>query len=327
MAEDKGRQQGRLVAVVVTYNRLAQLQTTLARLLDSAPRDLAAVVVVDNASTDDTAAWLATQNDPRLDVLRSATNVGGAGGFAAGMARAMEHHAPDWLVVMDDDGRPQADALATFQSLDLTGRDGLAAAVYYPSGAICDMNRPSRNPFWHLPVLLRTAMRLGRRDGFHVSPAHYDTDQPIPIDITSFVGFFVRAAAVRAQGYPDPALFIYGDDGLYTLGLRQAGHRIDFDPRVRFDHDCSTFEGQRGRFRPLWKAYYYHRNLLTLYRRAAGWLFVPLLFVVVPKWLFKVRNHDGSRGLYLRLLGRAVWDGLRDRRDMSHADVRSLSGD
>ena len=59
----------RLVAVVVTYNRLNKLQDTVARLLEAAPADLAAVVVVDNASTDGTAAWLANQSDPRLDVV------------------------------------------------------------------------------------------------------------------------------------------------------------------------------------------------------------------------------------------------------------------
>jgi GT2 family glycosyltransferase len=45
-----------LVAVVVTFNRLAQLQTTLARLLETAPQHLTAIIVVDNACTDGTPA-------------------------------------------------------------------------------------------------------------------------------------------------------------------------------------------------------------------------------------------------------------------------------
>ncbi|WP_392341740.1 glycosyltransferase [Phaeobacter sp. BS52] len=50
---------GRLVAVVVTYNRLAKLKVTLARLLDSPAQELASLVVVDNASNDGTGDWLA----------------------------------------------------------------------------------------------------------------------------------------------------------------------------------------------------------------------------------------------------------------------------
>ena len=40
----------RLVAVVVTHDRLAQLRRTVARLLEASAADLAAVVVVENAS-------------------------------------------------------------------------------------------------------------------------------------------------------------------------------------------------------------------------------------------------------------------------------------
>ena len=140
---------GRLVAVVVTHRRLAQLQVTLPALLAAPRAALAAVVVVDNASDDGTPDWLATQTDPRLHVLRLDRNTGGAGGFEAGMRHAMAHHGPDWLVVMDDDARPDPGALAAFQALDLDGWDGIAAAVRHPDGTLCEMNRPTLNPFWH----------------------------------------------------------------------------------------------------------------------------------------------------------------------------------
>ena len=46
------------------------------------PALLAALVVVDNASSDGTAHYLEGLDDPRLDVLRLETNTGGAGGAA-----------------------------------------------------------------------------------------------------------------------------------------------------------------------------------------------------------------------------------------------------
>ncbi|MEX0301536.1 MAG: glycosyltransferase [Leisingera sp.] len=332
---------GRLVAVVVTHNRLDKLKVTLARLLESPAHELAAVVVADNASSDGTGAWLASQDDPRLDICTSDTNRGGAGGFEMGMRRAMEHHAPDWLAVMDDDGRPAAGGLRTFHDLSVHGQaggawDAVAAAVYFPDGRICEMNRPSRNPFWHAREFLRTLFG-GGRSGFHVQPSDYE-GPGMQIDVTSFVGFFISAEAVRRIGYPDPELFIYGDDGLYTLGLTKAGGRIGFEPSVRFEHDLSTFQAkdagqakqdaaQRGRFIPLWKAYYYHRNLLLLYRMAAGWLFWPALLVVLPKWLLKARQHGGSRRVFLRLMACAVRDGLLRRTNVPHAEVLQLSGE
>jgi len=320
----------RLVAVVVTYNRLDKLKVTLERLLESPAEHLEMVVVVDNASTDGTDAWLAGRSDPRLDVLTSPVNAGGAGGFALGMQHAMDRHAPDWLVVMDDDGRPEPGALAAFHALPEDQWDAVAAAVYFPSGEICEMNRPSRNPFWHRREFLRTLLG-GGRSGFHIPPSAYE-GEGFGIDVTSFVGFFISADAVRRIGYPDPQLFIYGDDGIYTLGLSKAGGRIGFEPSVRFEHDLTSFAGdgttqavQRGRLSPLWKVYYYHRNLLFLYRMAAGGLFWLSLLAIIPKWLLKSRDYGTERRIFLRLLGRAILDGVMQRKHLSHDRVMDMA--
>ncbi len=330
-AEPKSLAECRLVAVVVTYNRLNKLKVTLARLLESEAKDLAMVVVVNNASTDGTGEWLAKQNDPRLDVMHCRINSGGAGGFASGMARAMEVHAPDWIVVMDDDGRPEPGGLAAFHRLPAGKWDAVAAAVYFPSGEICEMNRPSRNPFWHSREFLRTLIG-GGRSGFHISPESYK-GEGFQVDVTSFVGFFVSAKMVSRIGYPDPTLFIYGDDGIYTLGLSKSGGRIGFEPSVRFEHDLTSFTSapgqkavQRGRLIPLWKVYYYHRNLLHLYRLAAGVFFWPVLLVVLPKWLTKVRHYSGDRSAFLHLLGRAILDGLSGK-GLTHQEVLRRSGE
>jgi len=324
MAQDQQAAAGRLVAVVVTYNRLDHLRLTLSRLLESPPGLLEAVVVVDNASTDGTGAWLDAQDDPRLAVLRQAMNLGGAGGFEAGMRHATERFDPDWIVVMDDDARPEPGALAAFHASDPVQWDAVAGAVYYPDGRICDMNRPSVNPFWNLPVFLRSLLG-GGREGFHMRPPDYEKP-PRQVHISSFVGLFLSRAAICRAGYPDPRLFVYGDDGIYTLGLSAGGGRIGFVPGIRFEHDCSTFDGQRGRFRPIWKTYYYHRNLLLLYRLAAGRLFWPALLVVLPKWLMKVRHHSGERGVFLRLLWLAVRHGLARRTTIAHDEVLRRAG-
>jgi len=314
------QQAGSLVAVVVTHDRLAQLKVTLPRLLETPAADLQAVVVIDNLSGDGTAEWLAAQTDPRLVTWHSTTNLGGAGGFEAGLRLAVERFDPDWIVLMDDDARPEPGALAAFRRQDLTGWDAAAAAVRYPDGRICDMNRPVLNPFWHVGTFLRTLFGGGRA-AFHLQDADFDASEMRAVDGASFVGFFLSRAAIARVGYPDRTLFVYGDDGLYTLGLTRAGGRIGFLPGIRFEHDCSTFLADDGRFRPLWKVYYYHRNLLFLYRKAAGWLFWPALAVIVPKWLWKARHHRGARQVYLRLLARAIRDGLAGHTAVPHAEI------
>ena len=158
----------RIIAIVVTYNRLEQLQRTIAALLSQHGAAFEQILVVDNCSTDGTAPWLASQarGEERLVIETLPVNAGGAGGFAHGMRIAHERFDPDWIVVMDDDARPHSDALAQFLGLWRDGQlddiAGVAAAVRHPDGAICRMNRPTLNPFWHPRVFLTTLLGGGR---------------------------------------------------------------------------------------------------------------------------------------------------------------------
>ncbi len=311
----------RLVALVVTFNRLAHLQKTVQRLLEATPDHLAAVLVVDNASDDGTRVWLEEQADPRLHVLRFESNLGGAGGFEAGMRHAMQSLAPDWLLMMDDDARPAPDALAQFHGQDRTGRDGWVAATYFPDGGICEMNRPVLNPFLSLRVFW-AALRHGRA-GYHSPDAAYIARQPTDVDGASFVGFFVSKGAVEQAGYPDGRLFIYGDDPLYSIRLRQLGARLGFDPALRFEHECGAEMGTHP-ITPLWKVYYMYRNQLLVYRAAAGAvLFWPILALKALSWRRKARHYGAQRSTYLALLRRALRDGRRGQCDVSFEEVRS----
>lgn len=315
---------GRLVAIIVTHDRLALLRRGVEALLSHPGRRLAALVVVDNASGDGTAAWLAGVSDPRLRVLRLPVNLGGAGGFEAGMRLAMQELAPDWLLLLDDDARPEPEALAWFHALDLRGWDAVAAAVLGPDGTPCDTNRPTLDPF-RRPAVLAAAILGGGREAYHLGPGDYRGGGPRPIDGASFVGLFLSRPAVARIGYPDGRLFLYADDALYTLGLSRAGLRLGFAPAVRFRHDLGTYGAGDPRIRPLWKSYYRHRNLILLYRYLAGWWFWPVLALCLPLWLLRLRHHRGERWRYWRLFRLALRDGLARDLTRPHAQVLALA--
>ena len=309
-----------LAAVVVTFNRLDQLKITLARLM---AEKVDHIVVADNASGDGTATWLANQSDPRLHVVTLTDNRGGAGGFEAGMAVARDLFDPDWVVLMDDDARPCPGALRVFRNElpNLEPSTGaVAAAVFYPDGTLCEMNRPSRNPFWNLGLFARTLLR-GSRRGFHMDDAAFAPDADArQIDVASFVGYFVHRDAMDRVGLPEGGLFIYGDDVLYSLRLRRAGLGITLLPAVRFEHDCGTM-GEGFIYRPLWKIYYHCRNGVDIARQAAGPVVFPLaLAYYTVSWWRRGRHYDaGERAQYNRLMWQGLRDGLRGKRGRNDA--------
>ena len=103
----------RVAAVVVTYNRLEFLKRCVNSLhKQTVPCD---ILVVDNASTDETAQWLESQTD--IFFHNTGSNLGGAGGFHYGMRWAVEANY-DYLWVMDDDCFPKTDALEKLLSAD-----------------------------------------------------------------------------------------------------------------------------------------------------------------------------------------------------------------
>src|SRR3974390_3110914 len=99
----------RAIAAVVTYNRRALLLEALAAV-QAQTRAPDAVIVVDNASTDGTAAAVRA-HFPAVHLAELTRNTGGAGGFAYGMAQALDG-AADLIWLMDDDTVPEPGALA-----------------------------------------------------------------------------------------------------------------------------------------------------------------------------------------------------------------------
>lgn len=263
---------------------------------------------------------------------------------------------PDWLLLLDDDAWPEPGAIDVFRQLVRPAVSGpqvqgaevsgvvapgpkvpaaggagpempgaIAAAVRDRDGRIAEMNRPAHNPFAGPGRFLR-ALVAGRR-GFHVSDADYAGDRPVPVDTASFVGLFLPCAAVAAAGLPESRLFLYGDDVLYTLGLRRAGIALAFEPRIRFVHDCATLSGPARLYRPLWKRYFHHRNLVLVIRAAAGRvLFWPVLLSQILRWTLALRHSDRvERRAAARLMRLALADGLARRLDRDLSAIRAIA--
>jgi GT2 family glycosyltransferase len=238
---------------VVTYNRAALLTRMLAGLaaLDRTPD---AVIVVDNASTDHTATVLEGVTDLPLQVIRPAENLGGAGGFHAGVEAAFEQ-GYDRIWLMDDDVVPAPDCLDMLMAID---EDCLMAVREDTTGRLVEKAAVTfdlRNPLKIKPKTAMVETTYTTRDAM---------PELVEIQNVAFEGFLVRRRVVEAIGLPDPGFFIFYDDVDFALRARRAGFRIyavrdailvrqlDFDQQ----HDLAG-----------WKGYYMYRNLFTVHLR------------------------------------------------------------
>ena len=190
-----------VVVVVVAYNR----QELLRRCLDGLAGQTVApmgTVVVDNASTDDSRE-VASAHPLGAHVVALPTNTGGAGGFAAGIARALTRFPQaEWIWIMDDDTVPTATALeALLRAAEAyPGAPALLASrAVWTDGTEHPMNRPRTRPA--LPSALhRHAALAGARQ----------------IRTASFVSILLDARAVREVGLPRASYFLWNDDFEYT---------------------------------------------------------------------------------------------------------------
>jgi GT2 family glycosyltransferase len=195
--------QGRLVTVVVTYNRRELLLEALAAVHRQS-RAPTAIIVVDNACTDGTAAAVHARF-PAVHVTQLPRNYGGAGGFAYGMALALAD-AADLIWLMDDDTVPEPGALQAL--LAARGRHPgrvpalVASRVLWTDGRVHPMNAPRARPF---------ATRAERRRAAAAGC--------VPIRSASFVSILVGAEECRRAGLPQADYFLWNDDFEFTARL------------------------------------------------------------------------------------------------------------
>ena len=111
-----------ITGILPTYNRAAALPATLPVFLRL--RGLTEIVVVDDGSTDDTAAVLARFADPRLRVVRHERNRGLPAARNTGAAAART----EWVVYLEDDcGFPDDYAETLLRVAGETGADIVSA--------------------------------------------------------------------------------------------------------------------------------------------------------------------------------------------------------
>ncbi len=247
--------------VIVSYNTCQLTLNCLAALYAAlAQEGLAAqVCVVDNASSDDSAARISARY-PQATLIRSDRNLGFAGGTNLGLAHLLAlTPAPRHLLLLNPDTLVQPQALTRMLAfLD----------QHPPVGAVGAQLAYSDGSFQHgafgFPTLwmaffdfytLNHRLIHSRLNGRYPRRL-YEAGKPFPIDHPLGAALMARREALEQVGLLDEGFFMYCEEIDWCLRAKQAGWQIYCVPQARIVH----LEGQSTRqfrdemFVALWRS-------------------------------------------------------------------------
>ncbi|EDY83797.1 glycosyl transferase, group 2 family protein [Verrucomicrobiia bacterium DG1235] len=237
---------------ICNYNRANDAcQAVQAALDQSLPPD--ALVVLDNASTDDSVSRLENQFGDRISLLTKRKNTGGAGGFSE-LSQALLSRGADLITLVDSDCFLQSDALQYLaKALDSTPDIGVCGArimhadrsnVIQECGAFIDWENAS--------------FQLNRRDQDLTSaPALPNLEY---VDYVPACALMARHQVFNTIGHFNPNLFIYFDDIEWCHKATQSGYRVAVANQAEAIH-----KGGGKTKTSHFPTYYYWRNRIHFF--------------------------------------------------------------
>lgn len=246
----------------VTFDRPQELALLL-QLVNQQSKAVDTICLVDSGTTPARDIAAAHAN---VDYVRSEANLGGAGGFALSILKAVASGA-EWIWIMDDDAEPQdPECLATLlkeaEARDLEAVVPLVAAPGHPDKLAFHFRIDGKVTHDRTEV---------EKAGFLPDVGHF------------FNGALVRADVFFKVGLPDIRMFIRGDEVDFMLRLRKAGIRFGTVATASITHP-HAFDETKHVFGARWhviipgtafKRHFYYRNrgyLIRRYRRGKSFV-------------------------------------------------------
>lgn len=226
-----------VAVVVVTYNSALVLGACLSALIDaSLGIDLTDVIIVDNASTDETLQIAAAACALPLSILALGRNQGYAAGFNAGVA-AVAGREPDAVLVINPDCRLQPGSLAVMARSLGGGRGIVAPRLLNPDGSL----QPTLRRMPTAGRALAEAVLGGERAGHLGSLSELIRDQdahlrPGPAVWATGAALLISWEALVDVGPWDESFLLYSEETEFLLRAADKGWSLWYEPNATVVH-------------------------------------------------------------------------------------------
>lgn len=285
--------------VIVNWNTRDLLRRCLETIYASEGGLTCRVVVMDNASTDDS-PQMVREHFPQVELVVSEVNGGFSYGNNLGL-RALgfsgegqvAENAPRYAMLLNPDTEVHPDALQKMVDfMDTRPEVGVVGPrLLLPDGTLdkaCRRGLPTPMvTLYHFSGLARLFPRSRRFGRYNMTFASVDEE----LEVDSVVGacMLVRQEAVARVGLMDEAFFMYAEDIDWCYRVQQAGWKIWYYP------DAVVYHIKRAASRRSQKAQFeFWRAMLIFYRKhfrktTPFWLHILVLTGLLVK---------GGRGLW-----------------------------
>jgi len=258
----------RLSIVIVTFNSATEIDACLASLAVHGALVDRETLVIDNASSDGTAAAVRARW-PGVRVLDAGRNLGFAGGSNLGIRQT----AGELILLLNPDTIVRPGALeALIAALDARSD----AAVAGPRIVDGD-GRPELSFGWMISPVAELRQKLlvkGHDRGLPLVAEYVDriTSRPRDVGWVSGACLLVRRADAEAVGLLDERFFMYAEDVDFCAAIRARGRAVIFVPASQVVH----LRGRSVASSPKATEMAYRRSQLAFYvKHHPAW--VPIL--------------------------------------------------
>ena len=215
--------------VILNYNTRNLLEQCLPVVIRNSDYPGATITVVDNASTDDSAAWMKA-NYPEIRFIQLAENTGYAGGYNAALAQCTE----DYFVLLNSDAEPDEQWLSPLLELVAQHPDLGAAQPHL-------IDYYQRNKFEYAGAAGGFIDKFGYpfcrgRIFGNVEINHGQYNNPLPIFWASGAAMFIKREAWERAAGLDLAFFAHMEEIDLCWRLQLMGYSIWSCPSSRVFH-------------------------------------------------------------------------------------------
>jgi len=268
----------KLSIIIVSFNACDLLIDCLRSIRQSGLQIPHEVIVVDNASADESVARVRA-DFPETILLVNARNIG----FAAANNQGLRRTSADYVLLLNSDTRVTDGAIDTLVEFLESNPDAAAAAPM-----LLNDDGSWQRSFFRFPSAWRTFLNilgisrfllsllkssslppsLSRIPGLDLYAGDFDLEKPRKVAYVLFACILLRREVLAEVGLLDEGLFFYHEDCEYGYRLAHAGLPIYWVPFSKVIHLGGGTS--RGALRESFKNYY--TSLVYVFRKHESWI-------------------------------------------------------